>query len=93
MEDKLKLENMFTFDIIVYPEDNSKYKFDARTTSYSISGLIFADSLEEATENLYKHIGVENGKTICLPNISHFVEQHNVDNNNNKLFCTGFASR
>ncbi len=94
----MKLENfnlnkMYTFSITVYPEDNTKYVFQEGESSHDISGLLFAENYRGALKKLYEQIGVEHGKTICHPNIRHFITEQIPYINENELFCTGFSTR
>lgn len=90
--ENFNLHKMYVFNITVYPEDRTKYSFLNGESSYDISGLLFADNIRDALEKLYKHIGVEYGKTICLPNIRHFVDETIPYMSNDKLYCTGFST-
>ena len=66
------VNEMYTFDITVYEEDNTKYVFGDSCVSIDVSGILFAKSCRQALEKVYDFIGVEFGKTICHPNVRHF---------------------
>lgn len=87
------LNKLWTFNVTIFRGDKTKYKFDTDENSHDISGLLFAKSEKDALEKLYKEIGVENGSTICHPNIRHFVSEQIPFMNENKMFCTGFSTR
>lgn len=94
----MKVENfniskMYTFSITIYPNDKTKYNFQKGELSHDLSGLLFADNCRDAMKKLYTQLGVEYGKTICHPNIRHFITEQIPYINEDKLFCTGFSTR
>lgn len=91
--ENFNLDKMYTFAITIYPDDNSKYVFQKGESSHDISGLLFANNCRDALEKLYKQLGVEYGKTICYPNIRHFVTEQIPYMNEEKFFCIGFSTR
>lgn len=94
----MKLENfdlnkMYTFNITLYPEDKSVYKFQKGESSHDLSGLLFANDSREALEKLYSRIGVEFGKTINFPTVRHFVDEQIPYISENGVFFTGFSTK
>lgn len=86
--ENFNLDKMYIFAITVYPDDKTKYRFQEGESSHDISGLLFANNCRDALEKLYNQLGVKYEKTICYPNIRHFVTEEIPYMSEEKLFCT-----
>lgn len=86
------LNRLYTFFIAVHPEDKTKYVFQDGQYSHEVSGLILANSERDALEKLYSQLEVEYGKTMCQPNVRHFVTEQIPYMSEDKFLCTGFTT-
>jgi hypothetical protein len=87
------LDEIYTFNITIYPNDKTEYAFQDGESNHTISGLLLANNKRLALVKLYEQLGVEYGKTICSPYVRHFITEELPFMNKDELFCTGFVTR